>query len=271
MAELDLAGVETETRGSWASVETVAKNWVTDGGAVNPELIGPARDRFKSDEGSAFVDVQWPQPGEGGTPFGTDLPGWYFAADPADGRGDLAGFRHLAVDQGDVFLADFAIFKLERQGGGRGRVFGDKQDSGGIAVETVGKRRSPIFAAPVAEQGVGDGTMALPGGWVNQHAGLFVECDQRLVFIKDFEWQILGEDGSLGLGIERELDELAGFETVAGGHSLTVDAAGSTSRRLPQGEPGKGWQMPKEKLLHRSLRRRGDHKLVGQSLLHATL
>lgn len=135
---------------------------------------------------------------------------------------DGSAFRQgAALNDGEVALVGGAVGELlnERTVGGVG--LGDDQAAGGVFVEAVNDAGSFDTADPgelafaMMEQGVDQSAIGIAGGGVDDHAFVFVDDDERVVFIEDAQRDFLGLGvGRDGLG-DFDLDAIADGNRIA--------------------------------------------------------
>ena len=174
-----------------------------------------------------------------------------------DGAGGLGG---ASLNDGEVALVGGSIGELLDEGTVGGVGFGDDEAARGVLVEPVDDPRAFDAADPgelafaMMEQGVDESAVGVSGSGVDDHAFVLVDDDERVVFVKHPECDVLG----LSVGRDRfgnfDLDAVADRDRVAGFRRLIVfsdvlladeflDARGGKlgeSRRQPGIESGAG-------------------------------
>jgi hypothetical protein len=229
----------------WGSVEGVADDGVTEGLGVDADLVGAAGFDADFDEregtvrgGEAFEYVEV---GDGGASV-LAASGHAGAAEEVAGDGEGDGgrvFFEVAVEEGEVGLGDLALGEHLAELAVGTVVFGDEDEAAGLLVETMDDAGAEVAAyvgelVEVEEEGVDEGAAVAgvylvrggcAGSGVDHHAGGLVDDGEVLVFVENFERDVLGD------GVERgglrgafDLDGLAAAELLFGLGGMTVDA-----------------------------------------------
>ncbi len=169
-------------------------------GQVKANLVGAAGAGQGSDKrvaGESFDRFKYRDGGPGIGIFAADRFLLAVGGVIADGFID-----HVAIavgdadDEGEILLLNFARFELGCEGIVRLVVFGDDDDAACFAVEPVddsgaGGAAAGAELAEVVGEGAGESAFPMPLGGMHDHAGSFVDDDDRIVFIKDVKRNVL--------------------------------------------------------------------------------
>ena len=175
-------------------VDRVARHRVAEGGEVDADLVGAARDQVELEERPAREPLADPVAGRRRPAVRRPRPSAVRSLrvapdgrlDPADRRGDAA------LHQRQVGLADAARLELGHQRRLGGVVAGDDQQARGVAVEAVddARPRDARDAAVVVaarQQGVDERAPPVPGRRVDDQAGRLVDDQQVVVLVDDLD------------------------------------------------------------------------------------
>lgn len=239
-------GVEEEPVAGLA-VEGVAKNGVTQMGAVDAELVGAAGKRLEQDAGVIGCAVEDSEAGAGGLAAFANAPGGRGQGVAADGSVNVElVVGKLAFEQGDVALDGVGPGAAEgAEGGGS---FGDQEDAGGELVEAVGEPES--LALEVMRQGVGKGAGFDLERGVDQLAGGLVEGQKVRVFVKDLQGQSLRAAGVGGGGVDVQDELLTGLEAEAPvEEGLAIEGAVAVADGAAEVDEAEAGQVEEEEIL----------------------
>lgn len=202
---------------------------------VDADLVGASGVEVAEDEGGdgGWVGGEDAVVGDGGFACGRGDDGHFLAVDgvAADVGEDgvFFGFRDAEGDGEVEFFHGGSLGELADEGLVSGVGFGDDEAAGGVFVEAVDDAGSfdaadsGEFSVAVEEEGVDEGAIGVAGGGVDDHAVGFVDDDDVVIFVEDFEGDVLlwGIEGD-GFG-EGDGDAVAGFEGVAGFCGVAVE------------------------------------------------
>src|SRR4051812_37235364 len=114
MSESKMGGMEHQSSSGGAAVPDIPNNGMPDMGAVNPQLIGPPRNRCQLDERRVRASLNHPKNGSRGLTFGPHIPLRLLIGFPAE-RGIDSQFvgGNDAVDDRRVELLHLPAGELE--------------------------------------------------------------------------------------------------------------------------------------------------------------
>ena len=179
---------------------------------MDANLVRTAGVKLNFDEGGG-IDAREDAPVRAGRARirkgGCAAGGHAIAADGIAGDGQLdaaALFGEHALDEGDIGFLDAAFAKRLREEAVGEIVFRDEENARGFLVNAMNDAGAEGVATlrkglAAAEQGVDEGPVGVPCPGVDGHAGGFVDGEEVVVFVENFEGDFFGfglERGTLG-------------------------------------------------------------------------
>ena len=243
VGEGESPGVEEVTGTGAATVQLVAGDGGADGGEVDADLVGAAREGLRQDQRAFASGGEHLVLGLGAAAVGRDGHAAAVGVAASDvGVDDGAVALRDTVAQREVLLVRLAGLEGGAEGGlGRGRLR-EEQDAAGVLVEAVDDAgalhvEGGSFARVVLDEPGGDaGSAGLGGGVVDEQSGGLVDGEKVVVPVQDGKGETAGGDdaGRLGKG-DGDLGALLDVGRLAGGgavdeHVLVGDEALDAAR-----------------------------------------
>lgn len=144
-----------------------------------------------------------------------------------DGAGVLL---QVAPYQRHIMPVDGMVEELCRHPGLRELILANDHDSGGVLVDAMHQERQPsrLFVGrdilEMVSQGIHQRAGVVAVGWMNHHAGLFVNDQDICIFIDDLHRNIFGDDLNLpGWMRKHHRDDIIGMNAVIRLDGLVID------------------------------------------------
>ena len=235
-------------------VAGIARQGMTDRGHMDPDLVGPARDRGDFEEARLleFLENGIARLGIPG-PAGHDGDARPILPMPADGPVDgPAALRHSAHDQTQVDLVNVSFSELGQEGQIRIPGSRDDQQARRFLVKAVNDARPVRIPHPgqlgkAVKKAVGQGSVPDAGSGMHDQTRRLVDDDDPIVGMKDAEIDTLGLETDFRFLLPGDADPVAGSDAPGRTDGTGLDQDVAARRQLMDPGSGQFRQAPGQK------------------------